>query len=149
MLGKSSVAIVVSLKKEPRPMGTWLSPAPMAMPSNAVQAGGFQILRKRLGPLQPWRRSGCFRGGEARFGNGANRIPVGNRRELDEIEHSGRVQVVELLRSRSRGRHRLRVFEIEHTHCNQGDGLENKRGMTVPTTRRLSSLRKRATVAGC
>jgi hypothetical protein len=84
-------------------MGTWLSPAPMAMPSNAVQAGGFQILHKRLGPLQPWRRSGCFRGGEARFGNGANRIPVGNRRELDEIEHSGRVQVVELLRDRGVG----------------------------------------------
>ena len=98
-----------SLNWEPPSAGTWISPAQMALPSSrAVDAGGFQIPRKYWGDgsTQPWRRSERLRGlrGSA---NGTNRVPVGHRRELGEIERSGRPSVVELLRrprgSRGRG----------------------------------------------
>jgi hypothetical protein len=46
---QSSVAIVVGLNQEPPPRGSWLAPAPIAMSSGAVEAGRFQIPRKRWG----------------------------------------------------------------------------------------------------
>lgn len=65
------------LNWEPPSAGTWISPAPMALPSSrAVGVGGFQIPRNLqvVGSAQPWRRSGCFRG-RARFGKWCQSCP--------------------------------------------------------------------------
>lgn len=91
--------------------------------------------------------------GAARFGNGANRIPVGNRRELDEIERSGRVRVEKLL-LRGRGALGYECLRLSTPNATRTtdrmqarrDIRSNKKADQLGKTDKIA---EKATVAGC